>query len=287
MGTSTHDVAATTTMEVPTVSSPSPHVTQATIPLVISSPPSSIFPPSSSSIFSSLMELSPTISSLISQLPSIPTTTSPAVYLPPVSTFLASLLMPPPSVSIHFPSSPAAAPSSTSSPTPLCPVWISQHLSQHKRKVPITPMDFSVIPAKGARKQKLITRFSQSASGEILMEITYPDPSKDKKDLSPTDYMVMQVTMGTSSESLQGEALSTLDSLCKKLQEEKEEKRLLKEQNKHLLQAPQKMGSAPPTTATETLEVLIQDKIKKYAKIGEQGMAVSTWRNQILKDSEE
>ncbi|KAH9320796.1 hypothetical protein KI387_015435, partial [Taxus chinensis] len=126
-----------------------------------------------------------------------------------------------------------------------------------------------------------------SASGERVMEIAYPDPTKDKKDLSPTDYTVTQVTMGTSSESLQGEALSAVDSLCKKLQEAKEEKRILKEQNKHLLQALQKMGSAPPTTAAETPEALSQEKINEYAKIGEQGMAVSTWRDQILKDSEE
>ncbi|KAH9303235.1 hypothetical protein KI387_014818, partial [Taxus chinensis] len=47
-----------------------------------------------------------------------------------------------------------------------------------------------------------------------------------------------------------------------------------------------KMGSAPPTTAAETPEPLSQDKINEYAKIGEQGMAVSAWRSQILKDSE-
>ncbi|KAH9331973.1 hypothetical protein KI387_004081, partial [Taxus chinensis] len=116
------------------------------------------------------------------------------------------------------------------------------------------------------------------------MEIAYPNPLKDKKDLSSIDYTVTQVTMGTSSESLQGEALSAVDALCKKLQEAKEEKRLLKEQNKHLLHALQKMGSAPPTTAAETPEPLSQDKINEYAKIGEQGMAVSTWRSQILKE---
>ncbi|KAH9297011.1 hypothetical protein KI387_028693, partial [Taxus chinensis] len=58
-----------------------------------------------------------------------------------------------------------------------------------------------------------------SDSGERVMDIVYPDPIKDKKDLSPTDYTVTQVTMGTSFESLQGEALSVVDSLCKKLQE--------------------------------------------------------------------
>ncbi|KAH9315900.1 hypothetical protein KI387_024527, partial [Taxus chinensis] len=83
-----------------------------------------------------------------------------------------------------------------------------------------------------------------------------------------------------------GEALSAVDALCKKLQETKEEKRLLKEQNKYLLQALQKMGSAPPTTAAETPELLSQEKINEYSKIGEQGMAVSAWRSQILKDSE-
>ncbi|KAH9296418.1 hypothetical protein KI387_040006, partial [Taxus chinensis] len=73
----------------------------------------------------------------------------------------------------------------------------------------------------GAKKQKPVTRFSQSAAGERVMEIAYPDPLKEKKDLSPTDYIVTQVTMGTSSESLQGEALSAVDALCKKLQEDK------------------------------------------------------------------
>ncbi|KAH9289167.1 hypothetical protein KI387_033284, partial [Taxus chinensis] len=46
------------------------------------------------------------------------------------------------------------------------------------------------------------------------------------------------------------------------------------------------MGSAPPTTAAETSELLSQEKINEYAKIGEQGMGVSTWRSQILKDIE-
>ncbi|KAH9327511.1 hypothetical protein KI387_007689, partial [Taxus chinensis] len=46
------------------------------------------------------------------------------------------------------------------------------------------------------------------------------------------------------------------------------------------------MGSAPPTTTAETSELLSQEKINEYANIGEQGMAVSAWRNQILKDSE-
>ncbi|KAH9323585.1 hypothetical protein KI387_018224, partial [Taxus chinensis] len=83
-----------------------------------------------------------------------------------------------------------------------------------------------------------------------------------------------------------GKALSAVDALCKKLKEIKEEKRKLKEQNKYLLQALQKMGRAPPTTAAETFELLSQEKINDYAKIGEQGMVVSTWRSQILKDSE-
>ncbi|KAH9323483.1 hypothetical protein KI387_018122, partial [Taxus chinensis] len=47
-----------------------------------------------------------------------------------------------------------------------------------------------------------------------------------------------------------------------------------------------KMGSAPPTTTAETPEPLSQDKINEYAKISEQGMAVSAWRDQILKESE-
>ncbi|KAH9289466.1 hypothetical protein KI387_033583, partial [Taxus chinensis] len=164
--------------------------------------------------------------------------------------------------------------------------WISQHLSQQKRKVPIAPMDFSMILSKGAKKQKPITLFSQSASGERVMEIAYPNPLKDKKDLSSTDYTMTQVTMGTSLESLQGEALSVVDALCKKLQEAKEEKRQLKEQNKYLLRALQKMGSAPPTTSAETPEPLSHENINEYAKIDEQGMAVSTWRSQILKEIE-
>ncbi|KAH9303501.1 hypothetical protein KI387_043863 [Taxus chinensis] len=233
IGTSTQDVTTTITDEVPSVPSPSPpsppQVTQATIPLLVSSPPSSTIPPSSSSIFSSLAELSPTISSLISQLPSIPMYTSPAVSLPPVSTSLTSLSMPPPSVSMFFPSTTAATPFSISGPSPISPAWISQHLSQQKRKVPIALLEFSVIPSKGAKKKKPITSFSQSASGERVMEIAYPNPLKDKKDLSSTDYTVAQVTMGTSSKILQGEALSAVDALRKKLQEAKEEKRLLKE----------------------------------------------------------
>ncbi|KAH9316744.1 hypothetical protein KI387_043982 [Taxus chinensis] len=45
------------------------------------------------------------------------------------------------------------------------------------------------------------------------------------------------------------------------------------------------MGSAPPTTTAETPEPLSQDKINEYTKIVEQGIAVSAWRSQILKDS--
>ncbi|KAH9304455.1 hypothetical protein KI387_008859, partial [Taxus chinensis] len=243
MGPSTQDVATAVTTNVPSV------------------------PPTSSSIFSSLVDMSPSISSLISELPSLPMSSSPAVSLPPMSTSSASLLMPPPSVSTFFPSTTAAAPFSVSGPSPISPAWISQHLSQQKRKVPVALMDFSMIPSKGVKKQKPITRFSQSASGERVMEITYPNPLKDKKDLSSEDYTVTQVTMGTSSENIQGEALSIVDALCKKLQEAKEEKRLLKEKNKHLLQALHKMGSAPPTTAAETPEPLSQDKIDEYGKI--------------------
>ncbi|KAH9294191.1 hypothetical protein KI387_040604 [Taxus chinensis] len=209
-----------------------------------------------------------------------------AVSLPSVGTSSAILSMPPPRVSTFFPSTTAAISSSFSGPSTMGPTWISQQLNQQKRKVPIAPMDFSVIPSKRVKKQKPVTCFSQSAVGERVMEITYPNPLKEKKDLSPTDFIVTQVTMGTSSESLQGEALSAVDALCKKLQEIKEEKRQLKEQNKYLLQALQKMGSAPPTTAAETSELLSQEKINEYAKIGEQGMAVSAWRSQILKDSE-
>ncbi|KAH9319684.1 hypothetical protein KI387_021453, partial [Taxus chinensis] len=106
-----------------------------------------------------------------------------------------------------------------------------------------------------------------SISGERVMEIAYVNPTKEKKDLSPTDFTVTQVTMGTSSEILQGEALSAVDALCKKLQEVKEEKRVLKEQNKNLLQALQRMGNAPRVTAAEPTEVLIQDKINEYANI--------------------
>ncbi|KAH9310035.1 hypothetical protein KI387_037946, partial [Taxus chinensis] len=55
--------------------------------------------------------------------------------------------------------------------------------------------------------------------------------------------------------------------------EAKEEKRILKEKNKHLLQAMQKMGSAPPVAATKTPEALSQEKINEYSKIGEQDQA--------------
>ncbi|KAH9309754.1 hypothetical protein KI387_037665, partial [Taxus chinensis] len=75
------------------------------------------------------------------------------------------------------------------------------------------------------------------------------------------------VTMGTSSESLQGDSLSTVGALYKKLQEAKEDKRILKEQNKHLLQALQKMGNAPPMTTTDPPEVLSQEKINEHTKI--------------------
>ncbi|KAH9311514.1 hypothetical protein KI387_026549 [Taxus chinensis] len=108
------------------------------------------------------------------------------------------------------------------------------------------------------------------------MEIAYPDPIKKKEDLSATDFTVTQVTMGTSSESLQGEALLAVDALYKKLQEAKEEKRVLKEQNKHLLQALQKMGRAPSTTTAEPVQAPIQEKIDEYIKIAEQGTAVSS-----------
>ncbi|KAH9311139.1 hypothetical protein KI387_026174, partial [Taxus chinensis] len=47
-----------------------------------------------------------------------------------------------------------------------------------------------------------------------------------------------------------------------------------------------KMHSAPPTTATENPEPLSQDKINEYTNISEQGMEVSTWRSQILKEIE-
>ncbi|KAH9304051.1 hypothetical protein KI387_008455, partial [Taxus chinensis] len=47
------------------------------------------------------------------------------------------------------------------------------------------------------------------------------------------------------------------------------------------------MGSAPPTTTAETPEPMSQGKINEYANICKQGMAVSTWRSQILKDSEQ
>ncbi|KAH9294743.1 hypothetical protein KI387_038331, partial [Taxus chinensis] len=171
--------------------------------------------------------------------------------------------MPPPSVSTYFPeastiTSPFTPVSSSipSTATPISPSWISNHLGQHKRKVPITPMNFFIILKKGPKKQKVITRFSKSTLGERVMEIYYPDPTKEKIDLSSIDFTVTQVTMGTSSEILQGEALSVVDALCKKLKEAKEEKIILKEQNKHPLQELQKMGNAPPVTATESIEVL-------------------------------
>ncbi|KAH9305564.1 hypothetical protein KI387_009968, partial [Taxus chinensis] len=62
MDTSTQDVVTATTMEVPTIPSstpPPPPVTQTTTPMVVSSPPSSSLPSPTSSIFSSLADLSP------------------------------------------------------------------------------------------------------------------------------------------------------------------------------------------------------------------------------------
>ncbi|KAH9316067.1 hypothetical protein KI387_024694, partial [Taxus chinensis] len=44
---------------------------------------------------------------------------------------------------------------------------------------------------------------------------------------------------------------------------------------------------APLATATKTPKALSQEKINEYAKIGEKGMAVSSRRDQILKNSEE
>ncbi|KAH9317099.1 hypothetical protein KI387_018868, partial [Taxus chinensis] len=131
-----------------------------------------------------------------------------AVPLPPVDISSAILSMLPPRVSTFFPSSTIAASPSVSGPSSIGPAWISQQLIQQKRKVPITLMDFSVIPAKGAKKHKPVTRFSKSAAGERVMEIAYPNPLKEKEDLSLTDFTMTQVTMGTSSESLHGEALS-------------------------------------------------------------------------------
>ncbi|KAH9312729.1 hypothetical protein KI387_027764, partial [Taxus chinensis] len=87
-----------------------------------------------------------------------------AVSLPPMDTSSAILSMPPPRVSTFFLSSTVTASLSISGPSSIGPAWISQQLSQEKRKVPITPMDFSVIPAKGAKKQKPVTHFSKSAA---------------------------------------------------------------------------------------------------------------------------
>ncbi|KAH9313843.1 hypothetical protein KI387_022470, partial [Taxus chinensis] len=63
----------------------------------------------------------------------------------------------------------------------------------------------------------------QELQGEV-MENAYPDPTKEKEDLSPADFTVTQVTMGTSSESLQGEALSAVDALCEKLQKQRKKR---------------------------------------------------------------
>ncbi|KAH9299529.1 hypothetical protein KI387_031211, partial [Taxus chinensis] len=47
------------------------------------------------------------------------------------------------------------------------------------------------------------------------------------------------------------------------------------------------MGSAPPTTTRrDFLSFSARRKINEYSKIGEQGMAISAWRSEILKDSE-
>ncbi|KAH9294435.1 hypothetical protein KI387_040359, partial [Taxus chinensis] len=73
---------------------------------------------------------------------------------------------------------------------------------------------------------------------------------------------------------------------AKSFRKRKEKKRLLKEQNKYLLQALQKMGSAPPTTAAETPELLSQEKINDIQRSASKVWLFSAWRSQILKDSE-
>ncbi|KAH9331193.1 hypothetical protein KI387_003301, partial [Taxus chinensis] len=111
-------------------------------------------------------------------------------------------------------------------------------------------------------------------------------PQREKGSVSERLSLLPKSQWGRLLKVFKEQSLSAVDALCKKLQETKEEKRQLKEQNKYLLQALQKMGSVPPTTAAETSVLLTQEKMNEYAKIGEQGMAVSAWRSQILKDSE-
>ncbi|KAH9321163.1 hypothetical protein KI387_015802, partial [Taxus chinensis] len=48
-----------------------------------------------------------------------------------------------------------------------------------------------------------------------------------------------------------------------------------------------RMGNTPPMTTAEPPEVLSQDKINEYSKIGEQGATMSPWIEGVLKDSEE
>ncbi|KAH9327668.1 hypothetical protein KI387_007846 [Taxus chinensis] len=108
------------------------------------------------------------------------------------------------------------------------------------------------------------------------MEIAYPDPTKEKKDLSPTDFIVTEFTMGTSSESLQREDLSAVDALCKKLQEAKEEKRILKGTKQTSSPRFVENGQCTSMIAAEPTKDLSQDKINEYTKIGEQGADMSS-----------
>ncbi|KAH9308917.1 hypothetical protein KI387_036828, partial [Taxus chinensis] len=132
MNTSTQDVVTATTMEVPTIPSsnppPPPPITQTTTPMVVSSPSSSL-PSPTSSIFSSLVDLSSNVSSILSQIPSIYMSfSSPLMISCPVSTsVLDSLSIPLPSVSTFFPEYATVAPpftpisSSSSDPNPISP----------------------------------------------------------------------------------------------------------------------------------------------------------------------
>ncbi|KAH9318867.1 hypothetical protein KI387_020636, partial [Taxus chinensis] len=47
------------------------------------------------------------------------------------------------------------------------------------------------------------------------------------------------------------------------------------------------MGNAPPVTTAKPIQVLCHDKINEYAKIGEQGIVVSSWIEWILRDGQE
>ncbi|KAH9289325.1 hypothetical protein KI387_033442, partial [Taxus chinensis] len=103
------------------------------------------------------------------------------------------------------------------------------------------------------------------------MEIAYPDPTKEKKDLSPTDF--------TSDPSHHGNLIrepARRGFVCSRcpLQETSRSKGGEEDtKGKKQTSSPSfaKNGQyPPPMTAAEPPEVLSQDKINEYAKIREQ-----------------